>query len=135
MSEPFPEAFIRSLPKAELHVHLEGSVGAERIQHGIAAMGARRAGRKLDPRELRPRGCQGALAGRFLVTLDPRNDRAAASDSALPSGSSSVTMPIDQQSVREANHRIHPQASSQSARKEESPCQKKSFSTPSPPCS
>ncbi len=31
MAETFPEDHIRALPKAELHVHLEGSVGAETL--------------------------------------------------------------------------------------------------------
>lgn len=40
MPETFPEDHFRSLPKAELHVHLEGSVGAETLlalaaEHGV----------------------------------------------------------------------------------------------------
>ena len=40
MANPFPEDHIRSLPNAELHVHLEGSVGAETLlalaaEHGV----------------------------------------------------------------------------------------------------
>lgn len=39
MTEAFPEDLVRSLPKAELHVHLEGSVGAETLLALAAAHG------------------------------------------------------------------------------------------------